>query len=147
MNHFWELMSSMQTQKSAAVCFQGGLIFSWKHQHPRHVEQGSSAAVMGSCGRRHREQLSPPWEFAALPAGPSSPTLPLLANGSTRARAVIGSAWKKQKLFMTATSHKLGLLRADVREEAWCEQRGQETCFLENSNETNVVNCRWYPFT
>lgn len=108
----------MQTQKSAVVCIQGGVIFSWKHQHPRHVEQGSPAAVTGSFGRRHREQLSLPLEFAALPAGPSSPTLPLLANGSTCARAVLGSAWKKQKLFMTATSHELGLLRADVREEA-----------------------------
>lgn len=82
------------------------------------MEQGSPAALMGSCGRRHREQLSPPGEFAAFPAGPSCPTLPLLANGSARARAVLGSAWEKQKLFTTATSHELGLLKADVREEA-----------------------------
>lgn len=85
------------------------------------MDQCSLAAVTGSCGRRHREQLSPPQEFVAFPAGPSCPTLPLLANGSARARAVLGSAWEKQKLVMTATFHELGLLRADVREETWYE--------------------------
>lgn len=85
------------------------------------MDQCSLAAVTGSCGRRHREQLSPPQEFVAFPAGPSCPTLPLLANGSAHARAVLGSAWEKQKLVMTATFHELGLLRADVREEAWYE--------------------------
>lgn len=68
MSHIWELTSSMKTQKSAVPCIQDGLTFSWKHHG--HVDQGSLAAVTVSCGGRHREQLSPPQEFAALPAGP-----------------------------------------------------------------------------